>query len=123
MSLWNEFVSCLKEENAFFDEAYLKNYFERDSFTYENLSDDIYAFKEFLWKKFEERYGKVKSLWFLQDIDHETFKYNKVRVTVLVKIGDFEYDVEIHSYNCKWGSVAENPDINNDLNFWQIGDA
>jgi hypothetical protein len=110
-----EFKEYLKAEGIIQDEedakAYMSIFFDR-GYDMENLDDDLYRFAGFLSEAFRKLYGEnmAKDLWFLIDIDHASYKYNKVRVTRTVRIGKYEYDVEINAYDCKWGTVAENPD-------------
>jgi hypothetical protein len=115
MDLWGEFREYLKAEKVVDDdedaEAYMAIFFDR-GYDMESLDDDLLNFAEFLASEFKRMFGEkeAEGLWFLVDVDHIDYKYNGIRVERTVRIGEYDYDVEVSYYDCKWGTVAENPE-------------
>jgi hypothetical protein len=115
VDLWGEFREYLKADRVVDDdedaEAYMAIFFDR-GYDMESLDDDLYNFAGFLYQQFKKMFGEklVEGLWFFEEIDHSEYKYNGIKVIKQVKIGKYEYDVEVSYYDCKWGEVAEDPE-------------
>jgi hypothetical protein len=115
MDLWSRFKEYLRAEGVIQDEedakAYMPTFLDR-GYDMENLDDDLYRFAGFLYQQFIKMFGEklAEGLWFFEEIDHSEYKNNGIKVIKQVKIGKYDYDVEVSYYDCKWGTVAESPE-------------
>jgi hypothetical protein len=116
MSLWDEFKEYLKAENVVGDdedaEAYMAIFLDRN-YDMETLYHDLHNFAGFLYQQFKKMFGEklAEGLWLFVDIgENSEYEYNSIKVMRPVKIGKYEYNVEVNSFNCKCGTVAESPE-------------
>jgi len=111
MSLWKEFVKSVQEDNIVdvTEEELAKEYL-KDMDAWENLGDHVHNLAEFIAEKFQEKYGKDYSLWFLTDPDVQGYKYNHIRVTETFQIGGKTFNIEVNALELRWGIVADSPE-------------
>jgi len=111
---WEKFKEYLVREKIADDEkdaeAYMRVFLDR-GYDFEDLEDDLYNLASFLRGEFEEMFGAelTDGLIFDFSVDHREYKYNTIEVYKKIQIGDYEYYVEINTYDCRWGTVAQSP--------------
>jgi len=110
--LWEKFKEYLIREKIADDredaEAYMRVFLDR-GYDFENLEDDMYNLACFLRAQFEEMFGKelADGLIFDLSVDHHEYKYNTIEVWRWIRVGKYEYRIEVNTFDLRWGVVAE----------------
>jgi hypothetical protein len=112
--LWEKFREYLIREKIAGDredaESYMRVFLDR-GYDFENLEDDMYNLACFLRAQFEEMFGKelADGLIFDLSVDHHEYKYNTIEVWRWIRVGKYEYRIEVNTFDLRWGVVAESP--------------
>lgn len=103
-TLWEKFVEYSKEQGT--DDLTIRAYITKEPDVFDNLQEFLYHLASFLENEWDKR-GLEANVYFTTEVDYSDYKYNNIVAKKDFHIEGESFLIEINSFLCKWGTVAE----------------